>query len=145
MARGRRGVAETERKRRRGAPYVSFWRDVSLSRRSRHAVAVGDGEAMLLLPGLPWSVGDIELTPKPLMVMAVGGKRLDGGVRPCQISSPRDDEIQAPEMHVCAWDPANVVVSHPRPGLERAKAPTWRANCQCFEQTPASKFVIDAR
>jgi len=61
---------------------VSFWRDVSLSRRLRHAIAVGDGEAMLLLPGLPWSMGDVELTPKPLMVKAVGGKRLDGGVRP---------------------------------------------------------------
>ena len=82
VANGRRGVAETERKRHRGAPYVSFRRDVSLSRRSCHAVAIGHGKAMLLLPRLPWSMGDVELTPKPLMVKAVGGKRLDGGVRP---------------------------------------------------------------
>jgi len=97
---------------------------------------------MLVLPGLPWSKGGAELATKPLMVKAVGGKRSDGGVRPYQLSSHRDDEIQVPKMHVCAWDPADVVVSHPWPGLERAKAPTWRANCRCFEQTPASKFII---
>ena len=100
---------------------------------------------MLVLPGLSWSKGDAELAPKPLMVKAIGGKRSDGGVRPYQLSSHRDDEIQVPKMHVCAWDPTDVVVSHPWPGLEHAKAPTWRANCRCFEQTRASKFILDAR
>ena len=75
---------------------------MSLPRRSRHAIVVGEGEAMLVLPGLPWSKGGAELAPKPLMVKAVGGKRSDGGVRPYQLSSHRDDEIQVPKMHVCA-------------------------------------------
>ena len=92
--------------------------------RSRHAIIVGEGEEMLVLPGLPWSKGGTELAPKPLMVKAIGGKRSDGGVRPYQLSSHRDDEIQVPETHVCTWDPADVVVSHPWPCLERAKEPT---------------------
>ena len=100
---------------------------------------------MLVLPGLSWSKGGAELAPKPLMVKAIGGKRSDGGVRPYQLSSHRDDEVQVTKMHVCALDLADRMVSHPRPDLECAKAPTWRANCRCFEQTPASKFIIVAR
>ena len=81
---------------------MAFWREVSLPGRSHHAIVVGEGEAMLVLPGLPWSKGGAELAPKPLMVKAVGGKRSGGGVRPYQLSSHRDDEIQVPETHVCA-------------------------------------------
>ena len=90
------------------------------------------------------SKGDTELALKPPVVEADGGKRLDGSVDQHQLSSHRDDEVQVTKMHVCAWDPADYVASHPRPDLEHAKAPTWRANCRCFEQTPASKFIIVA-
>ena len=51
-----------------------FRREVSLPGRLRHAIVVGEGEAMLVLPGLPWSKGGAELAPKPLMVKAVGGR-----------------------------------------------------------------------
>ena len=47
---------------------------------------------MLVLPGLLGSKGDAELAPKPLVVEADGGERLEGGVRPYQLSSHRDDE-----------------------------------------------------
>ena len=92
VANGHRSIAETKRKCCRGAPHVAFRREVSLPRRSRHAVVVGEGEAMLVLPGLPWSKGGTELAPKPLMVKAIGGKRSDGDVRPYQLSSHHDDE-----------------------------------------------------
>ena len=82
---------------------------------------------------------------KPPVVEADGGERLDGGVSQCQLSSHRDDEVQVSEAHVCTRNPVDCVASHPRPYLERAKAPTWRTNCWCFEQTPASKFIIVAR
>ena len=48
-------------------------------------------------------------------VEADGGERLDDGVSQCQLSSHRDDEVQVPKMHVCAWDPADTVASHPWP------------------------------
>ena len=95
-----------------------------LSGRSCHIAVIGKGEVTLVLPGLLGSKGDAELAPRPLMVEADGGERLDGGVRPHQLSSHRDDEIQAPKVHVCAWDLADVLVSHLWPGLECAKAPT---------------------
>ena len=100
---------------------------------------------MWVLLGWLWSKGDAGLALKPPVVEANGGERLDGGVGQRQLSSQRDDEVQVTEMHVCARDPANCVASHLRPDLERAKAPTWCANCRCFEQTPASKFIIVAR
>ena len=130
VANGRHGVAETERKRRRGAPCGVFQRE---------------GEAAWVLPGWLGSKGDAGLVLKPAVAVADGGERLDGEMGQRQLSSHRDDEVQVTEMHVCARDPADCVVSHPRPDLERAKAPTWRANCQCFKQTPASKFMIVAR
>ena len=68
-------------------------REVPLFERSCHVIIVGKGEAMLVLPGLLGSKGDAELAPKPLMVEANGGERLDGGVRPYQLSSHHDDEI----------------------------------------------------
>ena len=70
---------------------------------------------------------------------------MDGYLGQRQLSSHCDDEVHVTETHVCAWDLADCVVSHPRPDLECAKAPTWRANCRCFEQTPTSKFIIVAR
>ena len=47
---------------------------MSIPGRSRHAVVVGEGEAMLVLPGLSWSKGGAELATKPLMVKAIGGR-----------------------------------------------------------------------
>ena len=67
---------------------------------------------------------------------------MDGSVGQRQLSSHHDDEVQVTDTHVCARDPADCMVSHPRPDLERAKAPTWRANCRSFEQTPTSKFIL---
>ena len=64
-----------------------------LSERSCHVIVVGKGEETLVLPGLLGSKGDAELAPKPLMVEADGGEKFDGGVRPYQLSSHRDDEI----------------------------------------------------
>ena len=72
---------------------MALWREVPLSRRSCHIVIVGKGEATLVLPRLLGSKGDAELAPKPLLVEADGGERLDGRVSPYQLSSHRDDEI----------------------------------------------------
>ena len=91
MASGRRGTAETERKCCRGALPVVFWREEPLSGRSCHIIIVGKGE--VVLPGLLGSKGDAELASKPLVVEDDGGERLDGGVRPYQLSTHRDDEI----------------------------------------------------
>ena len=93
MASGRRGIAETERKRCQGALHVVLWREVPLFGRSCHIVVVGKGEVMLVLPGLLGSEGDAELVPKPLVVEDDGGERPDGGVRPYQLSPHRNDEI----------------------------------------------------
>ena len=82
---------------------------------------------------------------KPPVVEADGGERLDDNMGQRQLSSHRDNEVQVTETHMCARDPTDCGVSHPRPDLECAKAPTWRANCRCFEQTPASEFIIIAR
>ena len=98
-----------------------------------------------VLPGWLGSKGDTGLALKPPVVEANRGERLDGGVGQHQLSSHRDDEVQVMETHVCAQDLADCVASHPRPDLERAKAPTWRANCRCFKQTPTSKFISVAR
>ena len=92
VANGRRSVAETERKCCRGAPYVVFRRKGPSSRKPRHVVVVGKGEAALVLPGLLGSKGDTKLALKPLVVEADGGERLDGGVSQCQLSPHRDDE-----------------------------------------------------
>ena len=93
VANGRRSVIETERKRYRGSPYAAFRREGSSSGRPRHVVGIGKGETTLVLPGLLGSKGDTELALKPLMVEAEGGKRLDGGVSQCQLSSHHDDEV----------------------------------------------------
>ena len=98
-----------------------------------------------VLPRRLGSKGDAGLALKPPIVEVDGEERLDGGVGQRQLSSHRDDEVQVTETHMYAWDPADCVASHLRPDLERAKAPTWRANCRCFEQAPASKFLIVAR
>ena len=130
VANGRRGVAETERKCRRGALCGMFQRE---------------GEVAWFLPRRLGSKGDARLALKPPVARADGGEGLDGYMSPHQLSPHRDDEVQVTKTHVCAQDPADYVASHPRPNLERAKAPTWHANCRCFEQTLASKFMIIAR
>ena len=130
VANSHRGVVETERKCCRGAPCEVFRRE---------------GEAAWVLLGRLGSKGDVGLALKPPVAGADGGERLDGEMGQRQLSSYRDDEVQVTETHVCAQDPANCVVRHPRPDLERAKAPTWRVNCRCFERTPTSKFIIIAR
>ena len=86
VACGRRGIAETERKRRWGAPCGVFWRG---------------GEAARVLPRLLWSKGDAELALEPPIVEVDGGERLDGDVGLRQLSSHRDDEVQVTETHVC--------------------------------------------
>ena len=93
VASGHRGVAETERKHRRGAPYVVFRRERFSSGEPRHVVGVGKGEVALVLPGWLGSQGDTELALKPLVVEADGGERLDGDVSQRQLSSHRDDEV----------------------------------------------------
>ena len=130
VANGCHGVAETELKHHRGAPCGVFRRE---------------GEAARVLPGRLGSKGDAGLTLRPPVVEADGGERLDGGMGQCQFSSHRDDEVQVTETHVCARDPVDYVASHPWPDMERTKAPTWRANCRCFEQTPTSKFIFVVR
>ena len=130
VANGRRGIAETERKCCWGAPCGVFWRE---------------GEVVQVLPGRLGFEGDAGPALKPPVAGADGGERLDGEMGERQLSSHCDDEVQVAETHVCARDLADCVVSHLMPNLEHAKAPTWRANYRCFEQTPASKFIIVAR
>ena len=105
----------------------------------------GEGEAARVLSGQLGSEGDTGLALKPPVAGTNGGEILHGEMGQRQLSSHRDDEVQVTKTHMCAQDLADCVVSHSRPDLECAKAPTWRANCGCFEQTPASKFLIDAR
>ena len=95
-----------------------------------------------VLPRRLGSEGDAGLALKPPVAEADGGEGLDDEMGQRQHSSHRDDEVQVIKTHVCAWDPADCVVSHLRTDLECAKAPTWCANCRCFEQTLASKFII---
>ena len=51
-------------------------------------------------------------------VEAGGVERLDGGGSLRQLSLHCDDEVQVPEAHVRARDPADTVTSHPRPGVD---------------------------
>ena len=51
------------------------------------------GEATLVLLGLLGSKGDAELAPTLIVVEDDGGERLDGGLRPYQLSSHHDDEF----------------------------------------------------
>ena len=93
VANGRRGVAETERKHCRGAPYEVFRREGFLSGEPCHDIGVREGEATWVHPGWLGSQGDTELAPKPPVVVIDGRERLDGGVSQCQLSSHRDDEV----------------------------------------------------
>ena len=45
-------------------------------------------------------------------------ERLCGGRRPHQLFPHRDDEVQVPEAHMRARDPAEVVTSHPMSGVD---------------------------
>ena len=47
-------------------------------------------------------------------VEAGGVERLDGGGSLRQLSLRSDDEVQAPEAHVRARDPADAMTRHPR-------------------------------
>ena len=93
VANGRRSVAETERKRCRGTPYVVFQREGPSSGKLRCVVGIGKGEVALVLPRLLGFKGDTELALKPFVVEADGGERLDGGVSQCQLSSHCDAEV----------------------------------------------------
>ena len=59
---------------------------------------------------------------------------LCGSGRPHQLSLHRNDEVQVPKTHVRARDPADVVISHPRPGVdvERAKVPYLERQLSVF-------------
>ena len=92
VASGRRGIAETEQKHRRGAPCGVFWREA---------------EAAWVLPGRLGFKGDTGLALKPPVVEANGGERLDGDMGQRQLSSHHDDEVQVTETHVCTQDLAN--------------------------------------
>jgi hypothetical protein len=49
----------------------------------------------------------------------VGGvKEADGGASLRQSSLRGDNKVQAPKTHVCAWDLAFAVASHPRPAKD---------------------------
>ena len=52
VANSRRNIAETERKRCRGAPYVVFRREGPSSRKPCHVIGVRKGEVALVLRGL---------------------------------------------------------------------------------------------
>ena len=78
VAYGRRGVAETEWKRHRGAPCGVFRRE---------------GEVAWVLPGRLGSKVDAGLALKPPVVEADGGERLDGDMGKRQLSSHRDNEV----------------------------------------------------
>ena len=78
VANGRRGVAETEQKRRWGTPCGVFRRE---------------GEATWILPRWLGSEGDAGLALKPPIARADGGERLDGEMGQHQLSSHRDDEV----------------------------------------------------
>ena len=77
-----------------------------------------------VLPGRLGSKGNAGLALKPPVARADGGEGLDGDMSQRQLSPHYDDEVQVTEAHVCTRDPADCVVSHPRPDLERAKTPT---------------------
>ena len=51
-------------------------------------------------------------------IEADGVERLDGGGNLRQLSLCRNDEVQVPEAHMQAQDPAHAVTSHPRPGVD---------------------------
>ena len=108
VAYGHRDVTETKRKRHQGAPCGVFQRE---------------GEAARGILGQLGSNGDAKLTLEPPVARDDGRERLDGETGQRQLSSHRDDEVQVIETHVCARDPADCVVSHPRPDFERTKVP----------------------
>jgi len=45
-------------------------------------------------------------------------ERLDGGGNLRQLSLHRNNEVQVPEAHVHARDPADAMTSHPRPNVD---------------------------
>ena len=45
-------------------------------------------------------------------------EKLDGGGNLHQLSLYRNDEVQVPDVRMCARDPADAVTSHPRPDVD---------------------------
>ena len=78
VAYGRRSIAETKRKHRRGAPCGAFWRE---------------GDATRGLPGRLGSKGDSGLALKPPIAEVDGGERLDGRMGQRQLFSQCADQI----------------------------------------------------
>ena len=62
-------------------------------------------------------------------------ERSDGGGSHRQLSLRRDDEVEVLEAHVCARDPADVVISHLRPGVnvETRKSPYLTRQLSVFQ------------
>ena len=57
-------------------------------------------------------------------------ERLDGDGSLHQLSFRRDDEVQVPEAHVQARDPADAVTSQPRPDVDVGRAKSLYLACQ---------------
>ena len=70
-------------------------------------------------------------------VEASGVERLDGNGSLRQLSLRRNDEVQVPEAHVRARDPADAVTSHPRPevDIEMCKSPYLVCQLLVFQVT----------
>jgi hypothetical protein len=66
----------------------------------------------------------------------------EGGI-PRQLPLRGDEEIQVPEMHVCARDLADIVASHPWPDVddETCKRPLPGVPTVGVSKPPTSKFM----
>ena len=71
-------------------------------------------------------------------------ERLDGSRNLRQLSLRCNDEVQVPEAHVHARDPADAVTSHPRPDVdvETHKKPLPGTPTVSVFGPPTSKFVF---
>ena len=77
-------------------------------------------------------------------IEASGVERLDGGGGLRQLFLHHDDEIYVPKAHVCTWDPADAMTSHPRPDVdvETRKKPLPGMPTVGVFGPPMSKFVF---
>ena len=139
VASGLGSIAQVEREHRRGSSSELLRGKQLPSDELRHDIGKGDGDAVHVLLGRSGSQEGGELALKPPIVdveelVAPRGaglrcvqlqflkrlgdrveagevERLDGVRSLHQLSLHRDDEA-----HVHAWDPADAVVGHPKPG-----------------------------